>query len=102
MARFRFARGTLPEGFTTSDVVNSRAELVAHIQRNIVYLRDPTEPNFLIIPPPPAAAARGSPCLRRASISSGSGLWHYRISRQTVNVGGTVELSCIIDLRAAI
>ena len=53
MARFRFARGTLPEGFTTSDVVNSRAELLAHIQRNIVYLRDLTEPDSLIIPPPP-------------------------------------------------
>ena len=101
MARFRFARGTLPEGFTTSDVVNSRAELVAHIQRNIVYLRDPTEPNFLIIPPPPAAAARGSPCLRRASISSGPPNYGI-IGRRTVNVGGTVELLCVIDLRAAI
>ena len=27
------------------------------------------------------------------------GLWHYRISRRTVNVGGTVELLCVIDLR---
>ena len=38
MARFRFARGTLPDGYPATDVVNSRAELLAHIQRNIVYL----------------------------------------------------------------
>jgi hypothetical protein len=46
--------------FTTAatDVVNSRAELHAHIQRNIVYLRDLTEPNPLIIPPPPGGGAR--------------------------------------------
>jgi hypothetical protein len=38
MARFRFARGTLADGYPATDVVNSRAELLAHIQRNIVYL----------------------------------------------------------------
>jgi hypothetical protein len=55
MARFRFARDTIVDSFTTTatDVVNSRAELLAHIQRNIVYLRDLTEPDSLIIPPPP-------------------------------------------------
>jgi hypothetical protein len=55
MARFRFARDTIVNSFTTAatDVVNSRAELHAHIQRNIVYLRDLTEPDPLIIPPPP-------------------------------------------------
>jgi hypothetical protein len=71
MARFRFARDTIVNSFTTAatDVVNSRAELHAHIQRNIVYLRDLTEPNLHTIPPPPAA--RGSSSLRRVSISSG-------------------------------
>ena len=53
MARFRFARDAIGNSLTTSDVVNSRAELLAHIQPNIVYLRDLTEPNLLIIPPPP-------------------------------------------------
>ena len=53
MARVRFARDTIANIFTTSDVVNSRAELLAHIRRNVVYLRDLTEPNLLIIPPPP-------------------------------------------------
>jgi hypothetical protein len=58
MGRFRFARDTIANIFTTSDVVNSRAELLAHIQRNIVYLRDLTEPNLLIIPFPSRHAAR--------------------------------------------
>ena len=53
MAQFRFARDAIGNSLTTSDVVNSRAELLAHIQPNIVYLRDLTEPNLLIIPPPP-------------------------------------------------
>ena len=63
MARFRFARDTIVDSFTTTatDVVNSRAELLAHIQRNIVYLRDLTKPNLLIIPPPPGARLVGSP-----------------------------------------
>ena len=78
MARFRFARGTLPEGFTTSDVVNSRAELLAHIQRNIVYLRDRTEPNLLIIPPPPAAARAARRLSDEPLYRPDSGLWHYR------------------------
>jgi hypothetical protein len=100
MGRFRFARDTIANIFTTSDVVNSRAELHAHIQRNIVYLRDLTEPNLLIIPFPSRHAARrlsDAPLYR-----PGPGLWPYRISRRTVNVGGTVELLCVIDLRAAI
>ena len=58
MARVRFARDTIANIFTTSDVVNSRAELLAHIRRNVVYLRDLTEPNLLIIPPPPRRADR--------------------------------------------
>ena len=63
MARFRFARDTIVNSFTTAamNVVNSRAELLAHIQRNIVYLRDLTEPNPLIIPPPPGARLVVSP-----------------------------------------
>jgi len=61
MGRFRFARDTIANIFTTSDVVNSRAELLAHIQRNIVYLRDLTEPNLLIIPPPPGTRLVVSP-----------------------------------------
>jgi hypothetical protein len=42
MARFRFARDTIVNNFTTAatDVVNSRAELLPHIQRNIVYLHN--------------------------------------------------------------
>jgi hypothetical protein len=99
MAQFRFARDAIGNSLTTSDVVN-RAELLAHIQRNVVYLRDLTEPNLLIIPPPPAAA-RGSSSLRRASISSGPPDYGI-IGRRTVNLGGTVELLCVIDLRAAI
>ena len=61
MGRFRFVRDTIANIFTTSDVVNSRAELLAHIQRNIVYLRDLTEPNLLIIPPPSGARIVVSP-----------------------------------------
>jgi len=100
MARFRFARDTIANSLTTSGVVNSRAELLAHIQRNVVYLHDLTEPNLHIIPPLRRRAARrlsDEPLYR-----PDPGLWRYRISRRTVNVGGTVELLCIIDLRAAI
>ena len=61
MARVRFARDTIANIFTTSDVFNSRAELLAHIRRNVVYLRDLTEPNLLIIPPPPGARIVVSP-----------------------------------------
>ena len=61
MARFRFARGTLPDGYPATDVVKTRAELVGAIRRNIVYLRDLTEPNLLIIPPPPGARLVVSP-----------------------------------------
>jgi hypothetical protein len=50
MARFRFARGTLADGFSATDTVESRAELVARIRRNIVYLRDLDEPNLIIAP----------------------------------------------------
>ena len=53
MARFRFDRDAIANSLTTSDVVNSRTELLAHIQRSIVYLRDLTEPDSLIIPPSP-------------------------------------------------
>ena len=78
MTRFRFARDTIANNFTTAatDVVNSRAELLADIQRNIVYLRDLTEPDSLIIPPPPVRAARrlsDEPLYR-----PDPGLWHYR------------------------
>jgi hypothetical protein len=100
MARFRFARGTLPDGYPATDVVKTRAELVGAIQRNIVYLRDLTEPNPLIIPPPPGARLVVSP--DEPLYRPDPGLLHYRISRRTVNVGGTVELLCVIDLRAAI
>jgi len=103
MARFRFARDTIVDSFTTAatDVVNSRAELLAHIQRNIVYLRDLTEPDSLIIPPPPGGGGA-------RLVVSPTSLYSVRtpdygiIGRRTVNVGGTVELLCVIDLRAAI
>jgi hypothetical protein len=61
MAHFRFARDTIANSLTTSGVVNSRAELLAHIQRNVVYLHDLTEPNLHIIPPPPGARLVVSP-----------------------------------------
>ena len=76
MARFRFDRDAIANSLTTSDVVNSRTELLAHIQRSIVYLRDLTEPDSLIIPPPPVRAARrlsDEPLYR-----PDPGLWHYR------------------------
>src|SRR6516225_11605506 len=103
MTQFRFARDTIANNFTTAatDVVKTRAELVGAIRRNIVYLRDPTEPNLLIIPPPPGGGGAGSSSLRRASISSGPPNYGI-IGRRTINVGGTVELLCVIDLRAAI
>ena len=69
MGRFRFVRDTIANIFTTSDVVNSRAELLAHIQRNIVYLHNLADADLHTIPPPPAA--RGSSSLLRASVSSG-------------------------------
>jgi hypothetical protein len=50
MPRFRFARGTLADGFTATDVVKTRAELLDCIRRNIVYLRDLTEPDLIIAP----------------------------------------------------
>ena len=104
MARFRFARDTIVDSFTTTatDVVNSRAELLTYIQHNIVYLRDLTEPNLLIIPPPPAAARAARRLSDEPLYRPDPGLLHYRISRRTVNVGGTVELLCVIDLRVAI
>ena len=74
MTRFRFARDTIANNFTTAatDVVNSRAELLAHIQRNIVYRHNLADADLHTIPPPPGGGgARGSPCIRRASISSG-------------------------------
>jgi hypothetical protein len=103
MARFRFARDTIIDSFTTAatDVVNSRAELLADIQRNIVYLRDLTEPNLLIIPPPPGGGGA-------RLVVSPTSLYIVRtpdygiIGRRTVDVGGTVELLSVIDLRAAI
>jgi len=58
MGRFRFARDTIANIFTTSDVVNSRAELHAHIQRNIVYLHDLAEADLIIVPPPSGSGAR--------------------------------------------
>jgi len=60
MTRFRFARDTIANNFTTAatDVVNSRAELLAHIQRNIVYLHNLADADLHTISPPPAA--RGS------------------------------------------
>ena len=55
MTRFRFARDTIANNFTTAatDVVNSRAELLAHIQRNIVYLHNLADADLHTIPPPP-------------------------------------------------
>ena len=58
MARFRFARDTIANSFTTSDVVNSRAELLAHIQRNVVYLHGLTDSDLHIIPPPSGDSTR--------------------------------------------
>ena len=60
MTRFRFARDAIGNSLRTPDVVNSRAELLAHIQRNIVYLHDLTEPDLLIIPPPPRRRRRAA------------------------------------------
>ena len=55
MTRFRFARDTIANNFTTAatDVVNSRAELLAHIQRNIVYLHNLADVDLHTIHPPP-------------------------------------------------
>ena len=55
MTRFRFARDAIANNFTTAatDVVNSRAELLAHIQRNIVYLHNLADADLHTIPPPP-------------------------------------------------
>jgi len=79
MARFRFARGTLPDGYPATDVVKTRAELVGAIRRNIVYLRDPTEPNLLIIPPPPGGGgARLVVSPTSLYIVRTPELWHYR------------------------
>jgi hypothetical protein len=50
MPRFRFDRDTLADGFPATVVVETRAELLASIRRNIVYLRDLTEPDLLIAP----------------------------------------------------
>ena len=52
MARFRFARDTIANSLTTSGVVNSRAELLALIQRNIVYLHNLVDADLHTIPPP--------------------------------------------------
>ena len=78
MARFRFARDTIVDSFTTAatDVVNSRAELLADIQRNIVYLRDLTEPNLLIIPPPPGGGGARFVVSAASLYRPGPGLWH--------------------------
>ena len=74
MARFRFALqwrsyiqgwwDTIANSLTTataaatSDVVNSGAELTAHIQCNIVYLHDLAEADLIIVPPPSGSGAR--------------------------------------------
>ena len=79
MARFRFARGTLPDGYPATDVVKTRAELVGAIRRNIVYLRDLTEPDPLIIPPPPGGGgARLVVSPTSLYIVRTPELWHYR------------------------
>ena len=100
MTRFRFARDTIANNFTTAatDVVNSRAELLTHIRRNIVYLHDLIDVDLHIVPPPSGARLVVSPTSLYIVRTADYGV----IGRRTVNVGGTVELLCVIDLKAAI
>jgi hypothetical protein len=82
-------------------VVNSRAELLAHIRGNIVYLHDSVDVDLQIIPPPSGGARL---------VVSPTSLYIVRTPDYGIigfldgplNVGGTVELLCVIDLRAAI
>jgi hypothetical protein len=62
MAQFRFARDTIANSLTAAkDVVNSRAELLTHIRRNIVYLHDLIDVDLHIVPPPSGARLVVSP-----------------------------------------